>query len=337
MYKLLLIALKDVKLAFRDRTATVLMLLAPFLLALGLGFVTGRFSGGASTGISPIPVILVNQDGKQLGNALGELLHSESLCKLVACAVCDVRTDAYRKVDDNKAAAAIVIPEGFTDSIIPRQGQTDPAKPVRIELYTNPTAPVKTGVIRTILADFLGRVEAGRVGSEVAVRQLVISGRIQGPQTREVGPALGMDAANRIGSSGSITLRNVTSSGETTGFDVLGLLAPGMALMFLMYTASYGGRTLLGAFVKTEKQAGGISILVGMVMALLGGCWYPLELFPHYIRNVVNVLPTTWAMQGMIDIILGGGNLGAIMPEVGVLLGFAVLFFGMGILRFRYE
>jgi hypothetical protein len=42
-------------------------------------------------------------------------------------------------------------------------------------------------------------------------------------------------------------------------------------------------------------------------------------------------------MQGMIDIILGGGNLSSIMPEAGVLFGFAVLFYGIGILRFRYE
>ena len=52
MKKLLLIGLKDVRLAFRDRAALILMLLAPFLLTLGMGIVTGRFSGGSSTGIS---------------------------------------------------------------------------------------------------------------------------------------------------------------------------------------------------------------------------------------------------------------------------------------------
>ncbi len=83
MKKLFLIGLKDVKLAFRDRAALILMLLAPFLLTLGLGVVTGRFSGGSSNGISHIPVVLVNQDGKQLGNALVEVFQSKDLNELI--------------------------------------------------------------------------------------------------------------------------------------------------------------------------------------------------------------------------------------------------------------
>lgn len=61
MLKLLLIGIKDLKLMFRDRAALIFMLLAPFLLTIGLGFVTGRFSGG-STGLSDIPVVIVNLD-----------------------------------------------------------------------------------------------------------------------------------------------------------------------------------------------------------------------------------------------------------------------------------
>jgi linearmycin/streptolysin S transport system permease protein len=282
MYKLFLIAVKDVKLAFRDRTATILMLLAPFLLALGLGFVTGRFSGGASNGISPIPVILVNQDGKQLGNALEQLFHSESLCKLVASTVHGGPADACSKVDENKALAAIVIPAGFTDSIIPRQGQPDPGKPVRVELYTNPTAAVKTGVIRAILTEFLSRVESGRVGREVALRQLVASGRILVQEAREIGPALGLNAANTAGSNASVRLKHVTTSGETAGFDVLGLLAPGMALMFLMYTASYGGRTLLDE--RTQGTLPRLLVSPTNMTQVLGG-----KIFGTFLTGLVQV------------------------------------------------
>lgn len=95
--------------------------------------------------------------------------------------------------------------------------------------------------------------------------------------------------------------------------------------------------TAMGTFVKTEGQASGLSIMAGMVMALLGGCWYPLELFPAAVQNIVKILPTTWAMQGMLDLVLRNGGLVEILPEAGVLLGFAALFFGVGIMRFRYE
>jgi len=99
--------------------------------------------------------------------------------------------------------------------------------------------------------------------------------------------------------------------------------------------AAFG--TTMGTFIKTEGQASGLSIMFGMVFALMGGCWYPLELFPPAIQNAVKVLPTTWAMQGMLDLILRGGGLQEILAETGVLLGFAVLFFSVGVWRFRYE
>ena len=95
--------------------------------------------------------------------------------------------------------------------------------------------------------------------------------------------------------------------------------------------------TMLGTFVKTEGQASGLSIMLGMVMALLGGCWYPLELFPAVVQTTVKVLPTTWAMQGMLDMLLRGQGVEGILLESGVLLGFALLFFAIGILRFKYE
>lgn len=95
--------------------------------------------------------------------------------------------------------------------------------------------------------------------------------------------------------------------------------------------------TMLGTFVKTEGQANGLSIMFGMVMALMGGCWYPLELFPETVRTVVKILPTTWSMQGLLDIVLRGQGLQAVLPEAGVLCGFALLFFIIGVLRFKYE
>jgi ABC-2 type transport system permease protein len=99
--------------------------------------------------------------------------------------------------------------------------------------------------------------------------------------------------------------------------------------------AAFG--TAMGTFIKTESQANGLSIMFGMVFALMGGCWYPLELFPAAVQQAVRVLPTTWAMQGMLELVLRGGGLRDILPEVAVLLGFAVLFFSVGVWRFRYE
>jgi len=113
-----------------------------------------------------------------------------------------------------------------------------------------------------------------------------------------------------------------------------------LALFVILLTSALAAAafgTTLGTFVKTEGQAGGLSTMFGMVFALMGGCWYPLELFPPTIQNLVKILPTTWAMQGMLDLVLRGGGLMDILPEAAVLLVFATIFFIVGIWRFRYE
>lgn len=113
-----------------------------------------------------------------------------------------------------------------------------------------------------------------------------------------------------------------------------------LALFVLLFTSALAAAafgTTMGTFIKTESQASGLSIMFGMVFAMLGGCWYPLELFPPAVQNAVKILPTTWAMQGMLNLGLRGGGLIDILPEAGVLLGFATIFFSVGVTRFRYE
>src|SRR5512147_207433 len=145
MRKLFLIGLKDLKLMFRDRAALTFMLLAPFLLTIGMGFVTGRFSGGSS-GLSDIPVVIVNLDQEQLGDALADVFSSDELADLMEPSASSDPGAARRLIDDDQAAAAVIIPEGFTRSIVPSdrttfdQNYVEP-EPVKIEVYANPSRP----------------------------------------------------------------------------------------------------------------------------------------------------------------------------------------------------
>lgn len=108
-------------------------------------------------------------------------------------------------------------------------------------------------------------------------------------------------------------------------------------LLFASALAAAAFGTALGTFIKTTGQAVGLSVMFGMLFAMMGGCMYPLELFPPAVQNTVRILPTTWAMEGMLDLGLRGGGLMEILPEAGVLLGFAAVFFAVGVMRFRYE
>ena len=158
------------------------MLLAPFLLTIGLGFVTGRFSG-SSSGLSDIPVVIVNLDKEQLGNALADLFSSQDLADLMEPTVSSDPTAARRLIDEDKAAAAVIIPQGFTRSIIPVEGTTfdqnyvEP-EPVKIEVYANPSRPTSAGVVKAIVDEFVSRVEEGRMSGMTSILGLTSSGLI---------------------------------------------------------------------------------------------------------------------------------------------------------------
>ncbi len=282
MKKIFLIGWKDVTLAFRDRAALILMLAAPFVLTLGLGFVTGRFSGTSTSGVSDIPLALVDQDGGSLGKQLVELFQSADLGSLVKATTFTDLSLARQQVDQDKAAAAILIPAGFSDSILAGGSAQSPAPVVQIELYANPSSPTSVGVIQTILEEFLNRVAVGQVGAQVAVSQLISQGLI----TPSDAPRVGVEIGQRLAisqASPSITINGIASGGQAVEFDVLAYMAPGMALMFLMFTVSNGGRTLLA-----EQAQGTLPRLLvspTTTRQVLGG-----KVFGIYLTGVVQVL-----------------------------------------------
>jgi ABC-2 type transport system permease protein len=255
MKKLFLIGLKDIRLAFRDRPALILMLAAPFVLTLGLGFVTGRFSGSTGSGLSDIPVVIVNQDNDQLGNALLDVFKSDDLSSLVEVTESGDPEAARLLVDEDKAAAAIMIPAGFTDSVIPQAGPSASAgaanpSVIKIELYSNPVRLTSAGVIQAIVDEFSTRVEEGQLAGTTTIMRMLTAGMLSPSDAQGAGQALGQ----RMGSdpeSSLIGIKDSAQGSEAADFDVLAYMAPAMALLFLMYTVSYGGRTIL-----TERSQG---------------------------------------------------------------------------------
>ncbi len=261
MKKLILIGLKDLTIIFRDRAALTFMLLAPFLLTLGLGFVTGRVSGNSGSGLQDIPVVLVNLDQGDLGNALVDAFNSDELVNLTEATEVSDPEMARRLIDEDKAAAAVIIPDGFTESIIPSAGtfptqqMIDSAQAgdtsivdtasVKIEIYANPAKPTGSGVIKAIVDEFISRVEEGRISG---VTSFGAANQFQGKSAAEIEAEVRKMFDNADYSqleSTSIQLKTNTQGADATDFDPLAYMAPGMALMFLMYTVSYGGRSIL--------------------------------------------------------------------------------------------
>jgi ABC-2 type transport system permease protein len=255
MNKLFTIAWKDLTLALRDRAALVLMFAAPLALTLGLGFITGRFSGQSDEGgLRDIPVVIVNQDDGPIGVALVDTFYSPELGTLLK-PLSDTDVLAARKqIEDGAVAAAVIVPAGFSASIIsPSQHAPAAGDVVRVNIYANPARSISAGVIQSIVEEFLSRVEAGRVSGQVGVTQLVASGRIKPEEAQAYGQRLG-----QAQEAATVNVTAVTATGAPAPqVDVLAVLAPGMALLFLMYTVSRGGANLLA-----ERDGGTLSRLM---------------------------------------------------------------------------
>lgn len=248
MKKALNIAWKDLVVIFRDRAALILMLAAPFVLTVAMGFVTGRFSTGSGdiSGLRDIPVVIVNQDEGELGEALVALLTSSALTDLLEPTSGENVSAARRLVEEDQVAAAVLIPAGFTASVLPQEAGADVDEAAVIEIYRSPARPTTAGVVQSIVAGFLGQVETGRIGGQVAVSQLIINGLLPIEEAPRLGVEIGTRLAADPASTEMILLHSTTTAEEEpTRFDPLAYLAPGMAILFLMYTVSLGGQSLL--------------------------------------------------------------------------------------------
>ncbi len=249
--KLFIIAIIDLKLIFRDPTALVLMLLAPYLLSIGMGALTGRFTGGGAIGISGIPVVIVNQDEGIFGEMLIEIMESPDLEELLSPVIEEDFSRARTTVDSDQRAAAILIPSGFSDSVMGGMSEEIEEEDVAIAIYANPTRPTSVNIIRSIVDQFVAQVEVGSVSAGVIVPQLIQASIISSDEAIEMGSEIVSEMAQGFGTSASIQVRMDQAEEEALDFDVLAVMAPGMATMFLMFTVTYGARSLLA-----ETKAG---------------------------------------------------------------------------------
>jgi len=101
----------------------------------------------------------------------------------------------------------------------------------------------------------------------------------------------------------------------------------GLATLLGAYTFAVAGfATLAGAVLANPEQASIVGWLASMVMAALGGCWWPSEVMPGWLRSASHVFPTSWAMDGLHSLISFGRGFEAVVLPSAVLVGFGALF-----------
>jgi ABC-2 type transport system permease protein len=124
------------------------------------------------------------------------------------------------------------------------------------------------------------------------------------------------------------------------GDSPLGLLALTLALAL----ASTGLGMLIGSLARTRKQAGAIGTVLGFVLFFASGlppssisrAGYEsgLEGLRLYLSQLT---PHAHAYDGYLNMMISGAGLADILPNVLALLGFGLVFFLLGVWRFRFE
>jgi ABC-2 type transport system permease protein len=114
---------------------------------------------------------------------------------------------------------------------------------------------------------------------------------------------------------------------------MLGFL--GVSAAFALMTAGFG--MLIATIGKTPEATRGLSIFATLIVVMLGGAWIPMFLFPQWLQKLTVVVPTRWAMDGLEAMTWRGLGLEAAWAPIAALLGFAALFGGLALARFRWE
>ncbi len=180
------------------------------------------------------------------------LLKSPELASLVSPKSEVDPARARREVDQGRAPAAVIIPANFSESILPSglagasPSGVIPVERSIIEIYANPAMPISSGIVRSIVDEILGQFMAGRVSAEVTITRLINSGLLTPQQALIQGQLIGNRVGSQAAASELIMVRGEAAAEKSeAAFDWLRFSAPSMAILFLMFTVTSAGRTIL--------------------------------------------------------------------------------------------
>ncbi len=223
----LLIAAKDLRQRFRDRSALIFAIVAPLGLALIFSRLIGPGGGFHATWV------VADMDGGEL--AL--VLRDDVIGSLATAGVADVTsvpTEAAARaaVEAGDADSAFVIPQGFTAAI-------EAGRPTAIQVIGSRTSGLATDVARAV---------AARFGEGVAGTQLAVT-----TAASLAGASLSPDELTRLAQAARtapppIAVVEVTADLRT--LDLATFFSASMAILFLFFSAQSG---LLSVFEERRQ------------------------------------------------------------------------------------
>ena len=121
------------------------------------------------------------------------------------------------------------------------------------------------------------------------------------------------------------------------GIVIAGSMLLTLLLLVLVALCFVGLGMMISARVSTQADYQQIIQPITLPMMFLSGVFFPVETMPWIFQKLAYLIPLTYANDALRAVMLKGAGLGAIWLDIVVLLGFTVLFFGLGIRGFNRD
>jgi ABC-2 type transport system permease protein len=286
----LVIAGKDLRQRLRDRSALVLGVAAPLLIA---GLMSFAFQGVDTFHIT---VAVTDGDGTELSAALLDVLESPELRDIVTvepagaaeepAGDADDAVDVAAAVDDGDVDAGVVIPAGFAASVVG-------SEPLPVEVLTSADAPLAGEVTRSIVGAFVAQVDADRLSVATA---------LAGGAPLDQLESLVADAAEQ-----RLPMAAVQRPTGSRVLDPISYYAPAMGIFFVLFAVSFGSR---GYFL--EQRAGTLERMTAAVR--------PSEVLLGKALSVFVYAAASLATIAVFTSVLFGADWGGVVPAAILIL-----------------
>lgn len=331
------IAAKDLKLRLRDRSAIIIGIIAPLVLAIVFNFIFGS-AGEPGAGLD-LAYGMVDLDQSELSGALTEVLESVEAEGILTLDPYASQAAAEAAIEDGEIDAFYLIDVGFGQGVITNAVPT-------IQVIGNVDAPTSTNIAASIAEQYSSGIEAAQLAIATT------AGVSQAQITPDFIVSLSGDPA-----TAAFSYTMTDDSAATRQLDATTYYAASMAVFFLFFTVQYGVLGLLeeerdGTMVRLMAAPmqrstiivgkailaftlGVISmgVLIGATSLdfLMGAEWgAPLGVALLVVTGILAAVGIMGVVAAIAKTAEGAGNLGSIIAVILGMLGGAFFPVGSG-------
>jgi ABC-2 type transport system permease protein len=235
----------------------------------------------------------------------------------------DINYDSIKKGLQDKAGVALV------KSNVSIQSQLDNSKKASRPDSFQQNVPGYTVMFAFFIVMFAGR-------SFIIERNQGTFKRILGAPVGRWSLFLGKFIPNYIiGIAQTIVMFSVGHFifGMSLGNSIIGLCL--VSIVMIWASTSLG--MLIASLVRTESQVVGVSMLIVLTLAALGGTMVPLFIMPDIMQKIAYITPHAWALTAYQNLLVRGMDISGVLPNILALFSFGLLFIIISIWRLRFN